>query len=67
MLKPLLGIAATGVAAVVIWKVLAVILLPMIGLAIGVAAFVIKLFVMLFVLLIAYWLYKKTLQPDSMA
>ena len=67
MLKPLLGIAATGVAAVVIWKILAVILLPMIGLAIGLAAFVIKMFVLLFVLLIAYWVYKRTMRKDSMA
>ena len=67
MIKPLLGVAATGVAAVVIWKLLAIVLLPMIGLAIGLVALVIKVFVILIVLLMAYWLYKRAMRRDSMA
>ena len=65
MLKPLLGVAATGVAAVLAWKLLAIVLLPMIGLAIGLAALVIKVFVILFVLVIAYWLYRRTARSES--
>lgn len=65
MIKPLLAVAATGVAAVIIWKLLAIVLLPMIGLAIGLAALVIKVFVLLFVLLIAYWLYRRMVREDS--
>jgi hypothetical protein len=67
MLKPLLGIAATGVAAVLVWKLLAIVLLPMLGLAIGLAALVIKVFVILSVLLIAYCLYRRMMRRDSMA
>lgn len=66
MIKPLLGVAATGVAAVVIWKLMAIVLLPMIGLAIGLVALVIKVFVILIVLLIAYWLYRRMVRQDSM-
>jgi hypothetical protein len=67
MLKPLLGVAATGVAAVVVWKVLAIVLLPMIGLAIGIVAVIIKVFVTLFLLLVAWWLYRRVSRRDSMA
>ena len=67
MLKPLLGVAATGVAAVVIWKVLALVLLPMLGLAIGIVALVIKVFVILVLLVIAYWLYRRMARRDSEA
>ena len=67
MLKPLLGIAATGVVAVLAWKLLVLILLPMVGLAIGLAALVIKVLFMLFVLVIAFWLYRRITRRDPMA
>lgn len=67
MLKPLLGIAATGVVAVLAWKFLVLILLPMVGLAIGIAALVIKVLFMLFVLMIAYWIYRRITRRDPMA
>lgn len=60
MIKSLLGLAATGVVAVVAWKVMAIFLLPLLGVAIGLAAMVIKVFVILILLLVAYWLYRKT-------
>jgi hypothetical protein len=65
MLKPLLGIAATGVVAVLAWKLMALILLPMLGLAIGIVALVIKVFFILFVVMIAYWLYRRMMRRDS--
>lgn len=67
MIKPLLAVAATGVAAVVIWKLLAIVLLPMVGLAIGLVALAIKLFVVLLLVIIAYWLYRRVVRQDSMA
>ena len=67
MLKPLLGIAATGVVAVLAWKLMILVLLPMLGLALGIAALVIKVFFMLFVLMIAYWIYRRMTRRDSMA
>ena len=54
MLKPLLAVAATGVAAVLLVKLLAVFLLPVLGLAIGLVALVIKIFFVLILLMIAW-------------
>jgi len=65
MLKPLLGIAATGVVAVLAWKLMVLILLPMLGLALGIVALVIKVFFILFVVMIAYWLYRRMMRRDS--
>ena len=59
MLKTLLGLAATGVVAVLAWNLMAIVVLPLIGLAIGIVAFVIKVLVILFVLMIAYWIYRR--------
>jgi hypothetical protein len=67
MLKPLLGIAATGVVAVLAWKLMVLILLPMLGLALGIVAVVIKVFFILFVVMIAYWLYRRLMRRDAMA
>ena len=66
MLKPLLGIAATGVVAVLAWKLLVLLLLPMLGLALGIVALVIKVFFILFVVMIAYWLYRRMMRRDAM-
>lgn len=66
MLKPLLAVAATGVVAVLAWKIMAIVVLPLLGLAIGLVALVIKVFVILFVLMIAYWIYRR-MTRDSMA
>jgi len=67
MFKPLLAIGATGVAAVLAWKLMALVMLPLLGLAIGFVALVIKLMVLFFVLLIAYWLFRRTTRSESMA
>jgi hypothetical protein len=67
MIKPLLGVAATGVVAVLAWKLMAIVMLPLLGLAIGFVALVIKLMVIFFVLLIAYWLYRRATRSESMA
>jgi hypothetical protein len=67
MLKSLLGIAATGVVAVLAWKLMVLILLPMLGLALGIVAVVIKVFFILFVVMIAYWLYRRMMRRDPMA
>lgn len=67
MLKPLLGIAATGVVAVLAWNLMVLVLLPMLGLALGIVAVVIKVFFILFVVMIAYWLYRRVMRRDAMA
>jgi hypothetical protein len=46
---------------------MAIVMLPLLGLAIGFVALVIKVMVILFVLLIAYWLYRRATRSESMA
>ena len=60
MIKPLLGLAATGVVAVVAWKLLLLLVLPLVGVAIGIAAVVIKVLLLLLLFTIAFWLYRRT-------
>jgi hypothetical protein len=67
MLKPLLAVAATGAAAVLAWKIMALVMLPLLGLAIGFVALVIKLLVVFFILLIAFWLFRRASRSESMA
>ena len=67
MLKPLFGVAATGVAAVLAWKLLVLVMLPLVGLAIGVVAFMIKAAFLLFILLTSYWVYRRMSRDDSAA
>lgn len=67
MLKPLLGVAATGVAAVLAWKLLVLVMLPLVGLAIGVVAFMIKAAFLLLALLIAFWVFRRARREDSAA
>jgi hypothetical protein len=65
MIKPLLGVAATGVVAVLAWKLLVIVMLPLVGLAIGVVAFMIKAAFLLLILLISYWIYRRMSRDDS--
>ena len=65
MLKPLLAVAATGAAAILAWKLLVIVMLPLVGLAIGVVAFMIKAAFILLILLISYWVYRRTNRDDS--
>lgn len=67
MFKGLLGIAATGVVAVVAWKLMALVMLPLLGIAIGFVALMIKLMVVFFVLLIAWWLFRRATRSESAA
>ena len=67
MIKPLLGIAATGVVAVVAWKLMILLLLPLIGVAIGIVAVVIKVMLLLVLFTIAFWLYRRTVGRPEVA
>ena len=59
MLKPILGVAATGVVAVLLWKVLLVFLLPLIGIAAGFLFLVAKVVFVGVMLCIAIWLLRR--------
>ncbi|MEO8200501.1 MAG: hypothetical protein ABI679_08285 [Gemmatimonadota bacterium] len=67
MFKPLLGVAATGIAAVLAWKLMAIVMLPLLGLAIGFVALMIKLVVVFFVLVFAFWLLRRSSHSESIA
>lgn len=59
MLKPIFGLAATGVVAVLLWKLLAVLLLPLAGMALGFLFVVIKFVFIACAVLVAVWMFRR--------
>jgi TRAP-type C4-dicarboxylate transport system permease small subunit len=59
MLKPVLGIAATGVLALLLWKVMAIFLLPLLGLAIGFVFLAIKIGFIVGAVCLLIWVFKR--------
>jgi hypothetical protein len=63
--KPILGVAATGVVAVVLWKVLLVFLLPLIGIAAGLLFLVAKIVFAGVMVCVAIWLYRRLARREE--
>lgn len=59
MLKPVLGLAATGVIALLLWKVMAIFLLPLLGLAIGFVFLAIKIGFIVGAVCLLIWVFKR--------
>jgi hypothetical protein len=59
MLKPVLGLAATGVIALLLWKALAIFLLPLVGVLIGFAFLVLKIGLLIGALCFLFWLFRR--------
>jgi len=59
MMKPVLGLAATGVLALLLWKVMAVFLLPLLGLAIGFVFVVIKIGFIVGAVCLLIWVFRR--------
>jgi len=59
MLKPVLGLAATGVLALLLWKVMAIFLLPLLGLAIGFVFLAIKIGFIVGAVCLLIWVFKR--------
>jgi len=59
MLKPVLGLAATGVIALLLWKVLAVFLLPLVGVLIGFAFLALKIGLLVGAVCFLLWLFRR--------
>lgn len=59
MLKPVLGLAATGVIALLLWKVLAIVLLPLVATLVGVAFLVFKIGMLVGVVCFLFWLFRR--------
>jgi hypothetical protein len=67
MLKPVLGLAATGIAAVLLWKLFVVFILPLFAVAVGVAFLVMKIGFILLAVWFAFWLFKRLSRSESAA
>lgn len=64
MLRPVLGLAATGVVALLLFKLLAVFLLPLFGIAIAFVVIAIKVAFWVAVGCFAWWLLKKLMRSE---
>jgi uncharacterized membrane protein len=63
--KPILGVAATGVVAVVLWKVLLIFLLPLMGIAVGFLFLVAKIVFVGVMVCVAIWLYRRLARREE--
>jgi threonine/homoserine/homoserine lactone efflux protein len=62
MLRPILTLAALGVAGVVAWKLLWGLVLPFIAMALGIIFFVFKLALFALLIYVAYRLFHKLIE-----
>ena len=64
-MKPILGVAATGVVALLLWKVLLLFLLPVIGIAAGFLFLVVKFVFVGVTICIAIWLLRRLTRREE--
>ncbi|MFN0181895.1 MAG: hypothetical protein ACKVZ0_24095 [Gemmatimonadales bacterium] len=55
----MLGVAATGIVALLVWKALALFLLPFLGLAIGFLFVVVKIVFWGVIICLGIWIYRR--------
>jgi len=67
MLKPVLGVATAGVVMVLLWKLLAVILLPMLGVALAVVYTVLKVAFIVGAVCFAFWIFRRMSRSEASA
>lgn len=65
ILKPILGLTATGVIAVLLWKVVLVFLLPFIGIATGLLFLVVKVVFVGLMVCVAIWLLRRLARREE--
>lgn len=63
MLKPILTFAALGVAGVIAWNILWVVLFPLFGIALGFLFTLLKIALVIFLVYLAYKLFEKLTKP----
>lgn len=61
MLRPIVTLAALGVAGIVVWKLLWGLLLPIVAVALGLVFTVLKLALVAFLVYVAYRLFQKVM------
>jgi hypothetical protein len=65
MLRPLFGLAASGVVAILLWKLLAVLLVPLAAMALGFLVFAIKFVFVAAAILFAVWLFRRWTRAEA--
>lgn len=63
MLKPVLGVAALGLAGFLIYKALWVLVLPLVALAAGILITVLKVALIVLLVWVGYKIFKKVMAP----
>ena len=66
-MKPLLGVAASGVVAFLLWKVVLLFLLPFVGIAVGFAFLAVKFVFFGTMICIAIWLARRWSRSEEKA
>ena len=64
-MKPVFGVAATGVIAFLLWKVLLIFLLPIIGVAAGLLFLVVKIVFLSVMICVAIWLFRRLARSEA--
>ncbi len=59
MAKPLLQLAAAGILGVAVWKVLSILLLPLLGTFLGFLFTIVKFALLIGLVVLAFWLFRK--------
>jgi hypothetical protein len=67
MSKSFVGLAALGVLGFAIWKLLPLVLLPLLGGLLGIVAWVVKIAVVVGFVMLALWMFRKRTNTDKEA
>jgi hypothetical protein len=67
MLKPVMQVAAGGVAAFLLWKIAAILLVPLLGIAAGLLLLVIKVVLFGLAVLVVWLVYRWMSRPAGTA
>lgn len=59
MLKPVLQLAAVGVAGAIVWKLAAFLLLPLLGTALGFVFLIVKVVLVVAIVAFLFWLFNR--------
>lgn len=64
-MKPMLGLAAGGLIALLLWKVMIVFLLPLIGVAVGFLFLALKIGFIVGAIFLALWIFKRMSRSEA--
>lgn len=64
-MKPMLGLAAGGLIALLLWKVMIVFLLPLIGVAVGFLFLALKIGFIVGAILLGLWIFKRMSRSEA--